>query len=491
MTLKNILLPFTFFLLVSSFYQCKQSVAPVATINGDISGSKADSFKIFYFENYWAEDPKNLWVGMDSSGRFTATLRLNSFKECRIYVDNKYQANICLKPGWQTTFNLSISEQGEKNAITFEGDAADENDVFNAAMKLINYTQEQWDKEPDQFFAFFDSVEQVLKADVENLKNADHEFVTMIRNDIDYYMMMVWKSYYTNLKPDSLFHFINRYEPLQRFDDAELLNSMYYKSMLVNYFSDLSNIVTDNIDYDAILEANNGDVIKTNKDHQKISLNLKLDLADSIISNPEIKNFIYYDALLGSIGLHSSVKALNEVFEGRFKDVVTDTFMINNVGRKILNQEKLSPGMPAPTFSYPDTAGIFIKLTDFKGKPVYIDVWATWCGPCLAQLPKLRELEKEFGDKIAFISISVDEKRETWKNFIRDRKLSGIQLHSPKGGQAEIRDLYVIQGIPRFILIDPEGKIIDVNASRPSSDKTRKLFEALTNKSVDHTKTLL
>lgn len=487
MALKNIFIPVSIFLLGFSFNQCKQPVAPEATIIGVISGYKADSLKIFYYENYWAEEPKIVWLGKpDSAGHFTATFPLYSFEECRIYVDNKYQGHVCLRPGWQTTFNLRLNEQGEKETITFDGDGADENEVFNATMSLINYTQEQWGKEPAQYFTFFDSVEQVMKTNVENLTNADHEFVDMIWHDIDYYMMMVWKNYYTNLKPDSLFHFNNKYEPMRRFDNAKLLNSIYYKSMLVNYFDESSKIITENIDYDAILEANNGDMINADKEYQIASINLKLDLADSIISSTEIRNFIYYDVLLDGIGFNSSVEALKEVFEGRFKAVVTDSFQINNVGRKIMRQEKLSPGMPAPAFGYSDIDGNVVNLIDFKGKLVYIDVWATWCGPCLAQIPKLRELEKEFGDEIAFISISVDEKIDTWMKFVREKKLPGIQLYSPGGRKAEIMDLYVVKSIPRFILIDPAGRIIDANASRPSADKTKKIFEAWTNKLADH-----
>ena len=83
---------------------------------------------------------------------------------------------------------------------------------------------------------------------------------------------------------------------------------------------------------------------------------------------------------------------------------------------------------------------------------------------------ELKKIEKKYEDKnITFVSISIDENINKWKNFINGRKLSGIQLIADKGIESDFIVRYAIKAIPRFILIDPDGNIILPDAPRPSS----------------------
>ena len=126
-------------------------------------------------------------------------------------------------------------------------------------------------------------------------------------------------------------------------------------------------------------------------------------------------------------------------------------------------------------FTYPDINNNLISLSDFKGNLVYIDVWASWCGPCKKEIPSLKKLEYDFKDKnLTFLSISVDENKEDWTSMVIKKKLGGIQLWA--NGWSEITDYYAIFSIPRFILISKEGKIISNNAPRPSSDEIIELL---------------
>ena len=130
----------------------------------------------------------------------------------------------------------------------------------------------------------------------------------------------------------------------------------------------------------------------------------------------------------------------------------------------------MGKGTPSPIFNnYENYAGGTSSLEDFKGRYVYIDVWATWCGPCKKEIPYLKAIEEKFHDRnIEFVSISVDEK-----------SLTGIQLISDNGWETDFIKSYKISGIPRFILIDPKGNIIDPDAPRPSSSELTKLLEEL------------
>ena len=149
-------------------------------------------------------------------------------------------------------------------------------------------------------------------------------------------------------------------------------------------------------------------------------------------------------------------------------------------------------GKPSPVFlNYENFKGGTTSLTDFKGKYVYVDIWATWCGPCLQEIPSLKEIEKDYhGKNIEFVSISVDNGRgykdnstiaakEGWKKMISEKELGGIQLYADKDFNSDFVTGYRIQGIPRFILIDPNGNTINGDAPRPSSPKLRKLFNSL------------
>jgi thiol-disulfide isomerase/thioredoxin len=143
---------------------------------------------------------------------------------------------------------------------------------------------------------------------------------------------------------------------------------------------------------------------------------------------------------------------------------------------------RFAPGKTSPVFeNYENLKGGTTSLGDLKGKYVYLDIWATWCGPCKMEMPYLKELEKDFhGKNIHFVSISIDKlnKHQAWKDMIADRELGGIQLFA--GEDQSFAMEYNITGIPRFILVDPAGKIVSANAPRPSQQQViRSLFQSL------------
>jgi thiol-disulfide isomerase/thioredoxin len=138
------------------------------------------------------------------------------------------------------------------------------------------------------------------------------------------------------------------------------------------------------------------------------------------------------------------------------------------------------PGEAAIDFTYPDKDGGDVSLSDFVGSVVYIDVWATWCGPCRAEMPFLHELESEYSDKnVTFIGVSLDEEknRQAWLDMMVDKDMKGVQLFAD--GWSQITKDYAINGIPRFMLFDTEGNVASLDASRPSSDDIRPALDAL------------
>ena len=133
-------------------------------------------------------------------------------------------------------------------------------------------------------------------------------------------------------------------------------------------------------------------------------------------------------------------------------------------------------------FNFENFKGGTTKLSQFKGKYVYIDVWATWCGPCKMEIPFLQEVEEEYKNKdIVFVSLSIDKAKDhdKWNEMVAKEALGGIQLIADKDWESDFVKAYGIHSIPRFILIDPQGIVIDADAKRPSNPELKKQLDTL------------
>ncbi len=153
--------------------------------------------------------------------------------------------------------------------------------------------------------------------------------------------------------------------------------------------------------------------------------------------------------------------------------LITD-YLKDEARKHDLSIRQFAKGTKAFNFVGTDTEGKEHSLYDYKGSLIYVDVWATWCGPCTQEIPHLEKLEKKFhGKKVKFISYSLDKPRDLkkWQAYVNKHNMSGLQLVGDKGFGSDIAQDYAISSIPRFMLFDQDMKIISVNAPRPSSGK--------------------
>lgn len=125
---------------------------------------------------------------------------------------------------------------------------------------------------------------------------------------------------------------------------------------------------------------------------------------------------------------------------------------------------------PAPNFVLKDLEGKEVALTSFKGKLVYLKFWASWCGDCIKQVVPQRNLQQALaGDTaIVFIHVSVDGDEQKWRESVERNKLNAVELWSSQGEAGNITDNYDLDQIPRYILIDKNGFVLDNNAPKPS-----------------------
>ena len=161
-----------------------------------------------------------------------------------------------------------------------------------------------------------------------------------------------------------------------------------------------------------------------------------------------------------------------------YRTYVKDPVLNEAFDAKYDKWNRSKPGKKSPDFNAHDVDGKVWTLADFKGKYVYIDLWATWCNPCKRELPYLKDLEKKFeGAQIVFVGLSTDGDKAKWEQMVRSGAMPGVQLHI--GPRSAFQKAYNIDGIPRFILLDRDGVIINNNMSRPSSEDTFKFLESL------------
>ena len=202
------------------------------------------------------------------------------------------------------------------------------------------------------------------------------------------------------------------------------------------------------------------------------------------------RDFNFYAAIdsLNSIDFNNMAEQYAAAFQASLNNVTDAEFIVTAkeritkttdswLERKTAVDNMPKEGEPAIDFNYPDIEGNEFSLTSFKGDLVYVDVWATWCGPCKAEIPSLQKLETDYhGKNITFMSVSVDTDKEAWEKMVREQELGGVQLWAD--GWSEITKDYAIFGIPRFMLFDAKGNVISTDAPRPSSSEIRELFEA-------------
>lgn len=466
MKIKSLILlsGFTIF-LVSCNKNSKAEDASYVLFSGKISNTIENEISVYGNSNNF-----NKIIPIHPDGTFSDTLRIED-NGSYSFIIGQEQSNMYLKKGDE--LELSIDTQRFDESIVYKGNAADVNNYL-AEIFLVKESfikdgpkghEELFSKEAIEFKEEILRQEQVKNEVLKKYKNLDSEFIAAQKKENHYDYLSKLNEYTPNHRyitkneeyqvPDGFLDELNDFN-IDIAQDFDASNA--YKRLSISIFYRISEE-------------------KAGKDSISFSKALMDNLAtikSENIRNSFIKNIAYEVSPENENASELYYMLMETSEDEEFKNELTAKF------EKI---KQLVKGNESPVFSnYENHQGGTTSLSDLKGKYVYIDVWATWCAPCKAEIPYLKKIEEQYHNKnIEFVSISVDRKQQydIWKSMVKDKELGGIQLFADNSWSSQFVIDYNIEGIPRFILIDPNGKIVSASAPRPSDPELLKVFEGL------------
>jgi thiol-disulfide isomerase/thioredoxin len=410
-------------------------------------------------------------IKLDGEGNFHLAFNNVPPQFFRLHHENEY-ASLFLNPG-DSVF-VSIHADKFDESIAFTGSGSESNNYlsqrFLLKQKIVPNEYDLYKLEPEAFLIKIDSVGKALTEQLEKCNLTDTHFTRLQKASFDFY------------RAGQLLHFADYYKYFNQKDTVILPNDFYANIDNLNLNDSSFLLINEFLSYienKFQQQANNRLKLMKNSPGESDYTLISMEEANRGIKNQKIKDYIFYKFFSDHV-TYSGIENILSITE------LFDKHCSNNEYRELIETsiakwEAIATGKPAPNFSYPDINGKTISLSDFKGKYVYIDVWATWCGPCKTESPHFESLKKEYekNSNIVFLSISVDESKEAWEKMVKEKELSDYQLFGG-GWASDITKNYLVQSIPRFILIDKQGKIVSANTERPSG-KIREVLKKLSD----------
>lgn len=445
---------------VLAIISCKQEEKPgYSIINGSVENNTAETVLI-RGNNFETKIP------IDGSGSFSDTLHIKNDGFYELYIGRE-RTGIYLEKG--KNLSVSLNADGFDETIKYSGDLASTNNFL--ASKFL------WDEQNTDYKELYSLDETTFLEQVDKNKksidsiysgsNISNKNFKKVLDSEDTYSRAILienyrdaHSYYTGTEDYKISdNFYDQLNSINYTDTLAFRNSVAYQNLLNAHFNRLVGEET----------AQNDNLNETIVYLKKVDADLPNGYAKDKIMSSHLQYGLKPDA------------SLDEAYN-IYKNSDPNTENLAKITEHYDKLKTITEGNPSPTFNYENHNGGTTSLADLKGKYVYIDVWATWCGPCLREIPSLKEVESDYSNKnVQFVSISIDEPKDydKWKAMVSEKELVGIQLMADNNWKSSFVESYAILGIPRFILIDPEGKIVSADAPRPSDPKLRKTFDEL------------
>ncbi len=434
------------------------------TVSGTISNLISDEITIFYPKNALSNEMEEVSVKLDQNKAFTVTIALPEAKIGFIRIGST-QFPLYLIPGGN--INLTYDAFDTESPPVVTGKKSAETNFIFAYMK---HSQEKYGRQwlfetfAKDYEEFMPVIEEAHKEKLSFLKGfkdyrkLDKGFRNMMETDFLFdkkLSLLNYPDYFGFLSqgakpnlPDNFFGFV---------DDKKLYNDKYLTSQYYIAF------------VNSVLEKKVAE--KVNESQEEFDadsyLSAQFQLAKDMFTG-KTRELAISSLMENIFGYASKELALQKYEE--FKKLITNQEYLEHVEAIYRASIALSVGQPAPNFTLTDINGNQVSLSDFAGKVVYLDFWASWCGPCLQQIPSARELKKRMeGKDVVFLYVSLDEDQDAWRKKVAEEKIEGVHLNAP-GFQQEVAKLYNVRGVPTFFIIGQDGLIFDNRPPRPSEE---------------------
>jgi thiol-disulfide isomerase/thioredoxin len=397
-------------------------------------------------------------LDLDESGKLTDSLSGIS-ESYYMFSDKRNGAGFYIKPGAHV--HVDVDTKSFLNLIKFSGDLANENNylkeyfILGRDMDRINSVQHlAFQDEP----TFKKELNQVRDARLKLLNDydaktpLDKHFKFLEENRIKYEWlnrMETYEVYRRYALEDSTFVVSKDFYDFRKDVDKEnrdLIIVPSYHYYLENIYQREANEMTEKAQGDVYVNF--------------------LKAVGSKVKDSVIKERLLYSYAQQNLSKTGDI----ENFFKTFKKNSLDSIHILNIRKSYIEINRLNPGKPAPDFSLVDENGKKVSLKDFKGKYVYIDVWATWCRPCIAEMPHLEQLKEKYKDApIVFVGVNVNSYKGDWAAYLKNNRVAGVKLYA--GENSAFAEDYQVYSVPKSILINPYGVISTASAPRPSENE--------------------
>ncbi len=427
-------------------------------ITGNIKNPINDSLNLY--DKYY-EPLKTILLSDDNS--FNDTLQIEKGYYYLTHGSNDNKKLFFLTP--TSNLNLIFTNSEGTISILTKGNGELENNYlkekieFNRRFENVEKYKNLIQLDEQNFLNLTDSIYTLKKEFLNRLSNLDNDFYKYENFEIEYNTANILISYKKNRADfinDSTFNisakFPDPFENINISDENLIAHPDYLKAVI------------------SFLEYKYGTYFWNTE------IMTYLENLDKEVGNKKIKEEIATGYM--SFRIFRKDRITSEAYT-KYLSMISNTESIKEINTYFDKINKIKKGVASPLFEFYDINDNRIKLKDLQGKLVYIDIWGTWCVPCIKEIPALKKLKEEFrNEPIHFVSISINDKKEKWKQFVKDYNLKGIQLFAEDNSIDFFSD-YQLDGVPRFILLDKEGKIIEAFANKPSNPKTKEIISNL------------
>ena len=395
---------------------------------------------------------QNVELSVDANNRFSTSFVLEEEGYFSMGRNQLY-----LSPGDSLVVSLDYMDP---NKATFEGKGAEVNrylmDVpFPKSGSYLSGGREVKSPDVQDIVKLADTENAARLTKLENVKNASPQFIEFekLRLDLDYINTLESFPIYASFK-----------------DYFEFSDENWIKAMTPA--KEILNEKTANLDQNKYMEHPNfRDMLGVfgNEKFRNSGFFTNFSLTPEMKEFQKTESFLY---TLKNAGLVDSIVVQSKSVMAELKNPDYQ----NAIEYTLSSYNSLDPGHAAYDFVMNTESGEKHPLSQYKGKVIYVDFWATWCGPCIAEEPAYEKLKEDYkGKDIEFLSVSIDTNVKAWENYIQKK---GWTEKTYLISQAELAD-YKINGIPRYLLIDENFNIVTAFAPRPSEEKVRTMIDEL------------